>query len=169
MSPEAKTILVVDGYLPTLTAIKCILEGIDYNVLIAHSGASALRVAERHDLVIDLMLIDAHMPDITRPELAERIQAIRPRQKVIFMSKGLGPLPAQIAHPESDSLRKPFTVDTLLQTVQSALGPMASPWGSTDSHGGSGGGTPLPTYTPPRLEDCPTRSRRTPLNPDLKR
>jgi CheY-like chemotaxis protein len=167
MSPEAKTILVVDRDLSTLSVIKAMLASIDYNVLVAHSAASALSVAKRGDLAVDLMLIDAQMPDITGPELAERIQAIRPRQKVIFMSKGLEPLPAQIAHPESGSLRKPFTVDTLLQSVQGALGPMASLWGSADPD--TGGGTPddgaagVRAPLPPRLLRRPPMAVKLPL------
>jgi hypothetical protein len=38
----------------------------------------------------------------------------------------------------------------------------------TGSGAGSGGGTPFPSYPRPRVEDCPTRRRRTPGNPDLK-
>jgi hypothetical protein len=38
----------------------------------------------------------------------------------------------------------------------------------TPDNGGSGSGTPLPAHAGPRLEDCPTRSRSTGINPDLK-
>src|SRR5260370_32161876 len=84
--PEPKTILVVDDDLSVLSVIKCMLECGDYSVLIAHSAESALRMAEREDLTIDLMLIDVLMPDVTGPDLAERILAIRPHHKVLFMS-----------------------------------------------------------------------------------
>jgi len=44
--------------------------------------------------------------------------------------------------------------------------------GGSTGQGGSGGpggsGTPLPSYPRPRIEECPTRKRNTPLNPDLK-
>jgi hypothetical protein len=40
--------------------------------------------------------------------------------------------------------------------------------GGSSSGGTSGSGSPLPSYPRPRLEECPTRRRRTPRNPDLK-
>src|SRR5437868_3095407 len=84
--PDPKTILVVDDDLSVLTVIKCMLENGDYNLLLAHSAESALRMVERDDLTIDLMLIDVVMPDTSGVDLAERILAIRPHLKVIFMS-----------------------------------------------------------------------------------
>src|SRR5260370_17449883 len=81
-----KTILVVDDDLSVLTVVKCMLEGSDYNVLLANSSEVALRMAGRNALTIDLMLVDVVMPDLSGPDLAERILAIRPNQKVLFMS-----------------------------------------------------------------------------------
>src|ERR1700674_3805232 len=83
---DPKTILVVDDDLSVLTVIKCMLEGGDYNILMANSSESALRMADRDDLAIDLMLIDVVMPDVLGPDLAERILARRPQLRVIFMS-----------------------------------------------------------------------------------
>ena len=82
--PEARTILVVDDDLSVLSVIKCMLECGEYNVLIAHSAETALRMAEREDLSIDLMLMDVVMPDISGPDLAERILAFRPHLKVLI-------------------------------------------------------------------------------------
>jgi len=123
--PEARTILVVDDDLSVLSVIKCMLESGDYNVLIAPSAESAMRMAERQDLSIDLMLMDVMMPDVTGPELAERILALRPHLKVLFMS----------GYTESEVVRvkildralgflpKPFTSDSLLERVQKVLSP----------------------------------------------
>src|SRR5689334_15507717 len=81
-----KTILVVDDDLSVLTVVKCMLESSDYDVLLASSADVALRMAERTDLTIDLMLIDVVMPDLSGPYLVDRILAIRPHQTVLFMS-----------------------------------------------------------------------------------
>jgi DNA-binding NtrC family response regulator len=123
--PLNKTILVVDDDLSVLSVIKCMLECADYNVLIAPSAESALRMAEREDLVIDLMLIDVLMPNITGPDLAERIQAIRPHQKVLFMS---GCTESEVVRVKVldralGFLPKPFTSDGLLERVQNVLEP----------------------------------------------
>jgi DNA-binding NtrC family response regulator len=100
------------------------LECCEYNVLIAHTGESALRMAERDDLAIDLMLIDVLMPKITGPDLAERIQAIRPHQKVLFMSACTESevVRVKIIDRSLAFLAKPFSSDTLLQKVQNTLG-----------------------------------------------
>lgn len=124
---EPKTILVVDDDLSVLSVIKCMLECGDYNVLIAHSAESALRMAERDDLSIDLMLMDVVMPDIPGPELAERILALRPHLKVLFMSgcTDSDVVRVKILDRALGFLPKPFTSDSLLERVQKVLTPAA--------------------------------------------
>jgi DNA-binding NtrC family response regulator len=124
---EPKTILVVDDDLSVLSVIKCMLECGDYSVLIAHSAESALRMAEREDLSIDLMLMDVVMPDVTGPELAERILALRPHLKVLFMSGCTDSevVRVKILDRALGFLPKPFTSDSLLERVQKVLSPPA--------------------------------------------
>ena len=121
--PETKTILVVDDDLSVLSVIKCMLESGDYNVLIAHSAESALRMVEREDLTIDLMLIDVLMPEVTGPDLAERILAIRPHQKVLFMSGCTDSevVRVKVLDRALGFLPKPFTSDGLIERVQNVL------------------------------------------------
>jgi len=127
LEPDTKTILVIDDDLSVLSVIKCMLECGDYNVLIAHSAESALRMAEREELTIDLMLIDVLMPDVTGPDLAERILAIRPHQKVFFMSGCTDSevVRVKILDRALGFLPKPFTSDGLLDRVQNVLNPIA--------------------------------------------
>src|SRR5689334_16410936 len=80
------TVLVVDDEPLVLGLVKMMLECGDYNVLIAGSAKEALRLSERSDLQIDMILVDVIMPDLKGPDLAERILAMRPRIKVLFMS-----------------------------------------------------------------------------------
>src|SRR5438034_9502326 len=124
--PDPKTILVVDDDLSVLSVIKCMLECGDYNVLMAHNAESALRMAERDDLAIDLMLIDVVMPDLTGPDLAERILAIRPHLKVLFMSGCTESevVRVKILDRALGFLPKPFTSDGLLERVQKVLEPI---------------------------------------------
>jgi len=125
--PESKTILVVDDDLSVLGVIKCMLECGDYNVLMAHSADTALRMTERSDLTIDLMLIDVIMPDISGPDLAERILAMRPHLKVLFMSGCTDSevVRVKILDRALGFLPKPFTSDGLLERVQKVLEPIA--------------------------------------------
>ena len=124
-TPEPKTILVVDDDLSVLGVIKCMLECGDYTVLMAHSAETALRMAERQDLSIDLMLIDVIMPDISGPDLAEKILAFRPHLKVLFMSGCTDSevVRVKILDRALGFLPKPFTSDGLLERVQKVLEP----------------------------------------------
>ena len=124
--PEPTTILVVDDDLSVLGVIKCMLECGEYNVLMAHSAESALRMAERNDLTIDLMLIDVIMPDVSGPDLAERILAMRPHLKVLFMSGCTDSevVRVKILDRALGFLPKPFTSDGLLERVQKVLEPV---------------------------------------------
>jgi two-component system cell cycle sensor histidine kinase/response regulator CckA len=127
LEPESKTILVVDDDLSVLAVIKCMLEGGDYNVLLADSAESALRMAERDDLTIDLMLVDVMMPDLSGPDLAERILSIRPHQKVLFMSGFTDSevVRVKVLDRALGFLPKPFTSDGLLERVEKVLSPAA--------------------------------------------
>ena len=71
--PDPKSILVVDDELSVLNVIKCMLESANYSVLSANSAESALRLAERRELTIDLALIDVVMPDGSGPVRASYV------------------------------------------------------------------------------------------------
>lgn len=118
-----RTILVVDDDLSVLTVVKCMLESSDYNVLLANNAEVAWRLAERDDLSIDLMLTDVMMPDVNGVDLAKRIQAIRPNLKVMFMSgyTDAEVVRVKILEHAFGFLPKPFTSDSLLETVQKVL------------------------------------------------
>lgn len=120
---DPKTILVVDDDISVLTVVKCMLESKDYNVLLANTAEIALRMAEREDLSIDLLLTDIVMPDVNGPDLAHRIQAIRPGLKVLFMSGCTDSevVRVKVLEHELGFLPKPFTSDSLLDTVHRAL------------------------------------------------
>lgn len=120
---DPKTILVVDDEIAVLTVVKCMLESSDYNVLLANNAQVALRMAERDDLSIDLLLTDVVMPDVNGPDLAKRIQAIRPALKVLFMSgyADSDVVRVKVLDHAMGFLPKPFTSDSLLETVQRVL------------------------------------------------
>lgn len=116
-------VLVVDDDVAVLTVIACMLRGGGYNVLLASDAASAVGLAERKSVAIDLALLDVVMPDVSGPDLAERMRAMRPDLKVLFMS---GYVDSEVIRIKAldrglDFLPKPFTADGLLESVDRAL------------------------------------------------
>jgi PAS domain S-box-containing protein len=94
-----------------------------YAVLDFSNGPAAERLVKEHISEIHLLLTDVVMPGQSGPETAERILALRPRTKVLFVSgysgsdlAGQGVLP-----PGSALLQKPFTIGELARKVRGAL------------------------------------------------
>jgi len=121
--PAPKTILVVDDDLSVLTVVKCMLECDDYTVLMANSAEAALRLIERKDLMIDLMITDVVMPDMNGRELVERVLTIRPYVKVLFMSGYTDSevVRMKVLNRTSGFLPKPFTSADIQEHVRTAL------------------------------------------------
>jgi two-component system cell cycle sensor histidine kinase/response regulator CckA len=121
--PAPKTILVVDDELSVLTVVKCMLECDDYSVLMANSAEAALRLIERKDLAIDLMITDVVMPDVNGRELVERALAIRPHVKVLFMSGYTDSevVRVKVLDRTAGFLPKPFTSADIQEQVRKAL------------------------------------------------
>ena len=100
------------------------LEAIGYTVLMARTPAEAVSMCEKQDIVIDLLMTDVVMPEMNGPELSDKIDAIRPGIKTLFMS---GYTTNVIVHhgvldEEMFFIQKPFTLKLLQQKVRSALG-----------------------------------------------
>ena len=122
---ESATILVVDDEPIALEFCRSTLVRAGYNVLTASSGEQALNHFKSYRSPIDLALIDVVMPDLTGPDLAERILAIRPHLKVLFMSgcTESDVVRVKILDRALGFLPKPFTSDSLLERVQKVLNP----------------------------------------------
>ncbi len=122
-----ETILLVedDEKLRELVRQMLLLQG--YKVLETSQSSDAVGVASKHDGPIDLLLTDVVMPQISGPEVAEQVVALRPSIKVVFMSgypksttSGHG-----MPNPSAFFLQKPFGMDTLGQILRQALAPDA--------------------------------------------
>jgi DNA-binding response OmpR family regulator len=86
MSPAGATILVVDDEPTVLETVRDGLTAHGYQVLTAGSGEEALQVAQAHQGVIALALVDVVMPVMSGPDVAQRLHQARPDLKVLFMS-----------------------------------------------------------------------------------
>ncbi|HXE81689.1 MAG TPA: response regulator [Vicinamibacterales bacterium] len=94
-----------------------------FEVLAAATGAEALERAQAYPGRIDLLLTDVVMPGGTGRDLAERIRAIRPETKVLYISgyPEHGSPRGSVLEPGTPFLAKPFTRDLLLDKIRTVL------------------------------------------------
>ena len=118
------TILVVEDEAEVREIAVAILRGLGYRTLEAPDGESALLVFGSHAADIDMLLSDLVLPGKVRgPELANRITAMRPEVKILFMS-GYAEN-AVVHHGRLDDgvplLGKPFKREQLARKVAEVL------------------------------------------------
>jgi two-component system cell cycle sensor histidine kinase/response regulator CckA len=107
-----------------LRALTCdILASEGYTVLESQDVEEALRIAERQDGTIQLLLTDVVMPQMNGRALAEAVRRFRPDVKVLYMS---GYTDDAIVHhgvldPGTALLQKPFSPAVLARKVREVL------------------------------------------------
>ena len=118
-----ETVLLVEDQDEVRHLVEEILRTQGYTVLKASNGDEALRLGKSRKKPIHLLLTDMVMPGMNGKELAERMQKMCPGMKVILMSgyaeDGLIQWGTIIQGMEF--LKKPFRVETLIQTVRKVL------------------------------------------------
>ncbi len=119
----AETILLAEDEDQVRQIAGLILREAGYRVLEARTPGEALEIVGSHSGSIDLLLTDVVMPKLNGRQLAERIQPLRPRMKVLFMSGYTDDVVLQ--HGILDSamafIQKPFTPDSLTRRVRQVL------------------------------------------------
>ncbi|MGZ4561647.1 MAG: ATP-binding protein, partial [Mycobacteriaceae bacterium] len=118
------TVLVVEDEDAMREVTRRILVRNGYTVLLAGSGADAIRLAEAHAGDIHVLLTDVVMPQMLGKEVAERIAELRPEARVLYMSGYAHPvLTSQGSLEEGVVLvEKPFTEAALLTRVRQVIG-----------------------------------------------
>ncbi len=119
----SKAILIVDDEPGVLRACARMVQAAGYEVLTAGTGREALAVCDDHPGSVSLALIDLVMPEMTGPELAERLRAAYRGVKIVFMSgystDEIGEL--GVMDPAAHFLGKPFSAEMLRQKVRDVL------------------------------------------------
>ena len=98
-------------------------------MLVAGGGADAIRIADEHPGAIDVLLTDVVMPEMLGKEVAERVSALRPGIRVLFMSGYAQPVigPMGDLADGGEIVDKPFTEAALLERLRSLIASPASP------------------------------------------
>jgi two-component system cell cycle sensor histidine kinase/response regulator CckA len=118
-----ETVLLVEDEAAVRALVRVVLREGGYTVLEARHGVEALRLAEQHTGPIHLLLSDVVMPELGGRELADRLAALRPGLKILYLSGYTDDavLRHGVQEAEAALLQKPFTPDALALKVREVL------------------------------------------------
>jgi two-component system cell cycle sensor histidine kinase/response regulator CckA len=118
-----ETLLVVEDDDEVRRLLKDELQQYGYVVLDASNGGEALLFCERYPGAIHALITDVVMPHMDGYEVAERLRAIRPGMRTLFISGYSDQAAGRQGRtrPGDFFLAKPFTPDTLAGRVRDVL------------------------------------------------
>ena len=119
----SETVLVVEDSKPVCELIAGILKEIGFTVLVAETPAEALALCEKLDIPIDILVTDVIMPNMNGVELGNKVAAMRPGIKILFMS---GYPEDFIAHrgvlkKEVHFIQKPFSMKDIADKIREIM------------------------------------------------
>jgi CheY-like chemotaxis protein len=113
-SEEKKTILVVDDEPEIRKLVGAMVGQFGYNVLTADSGEHALTLYRKH-APLELLITDVVAPGMSGPMLADKLTALQPGLRVLFISgyDNTHVVQKYVVEKGHALLAKPFTVAEL--------------------------------------------------------
>ncbi|MDQ2900958.1 MAG: response regulator [Acidobacteriota bacterium] len=132
-----ETILLAEDEEAVRLLVQKALEKAGYTLLLAASGAEAIRLAEAHSGEIQLLVSDMVMPRMSGTALAKKFRKIRPEMAVLFIS---GYTDTSLQHSGSltskmNFLQKPFSPAALKSKVREVLDAREDGNGQSDKAG----------------------------------
>jgi PAS domain S-box-containing protein len=123
--PGTETVLLVEDDSLIRSSVRRHLSRLGYRVIAAGDGQEALELAAGHSDPIDVLVTDVVMPGMGGRELAERLLALDPKLRTVFMSAHAqevlveqGRLP-----PNTNYLEKPYDLGQLSALLRKVLDP----------------------------------------------
>ena len=119
----SETILLVEDEASLLSVTAAVLRSAGYTVLEAERPTKAIQLVDTYRGPIHLLLTDVIMPDVNGVELSQRLKAIRPDLKIVFLS-GYGgeALERHLSvAPDAILVEKPFSKPALLGKIRAVL------------------------------------------------
>jgi two-component system cell cycle sensor histidine kinase/response regulator CckA len=119
----SETVLLVEDEEIVRKLIRDTLRRSGYTVVEAEDGAEAMRICERREAPVDIVVTDVVMPNMTGPELVERLATVQPDVKVLYVSGYTDGHMAPRGQLDSSTelLMKPFTPNLLARKVRELL------------------------------------------------
>ena|ERR1700681_285136 len=118
----AETILLVEDDESLRRLAQRLLVRLGYTVLVAADGWAAIEHCREHPGNIDLLITDVYMPDVSGPELAKQLLALRPAMKELYVSGSSDALQdAGLLWRASHFLQKPYTQDAIKKKIREIL------------------------------------------------
>jgi DNA-binding NtrC family response regulator len=121
--PSRETILLVEDEAAFRDLLREGLHAKGYEVLVGENGVDALQVAEQHQGRIHLLVTDVIMPQMSGPELAQRLKEVRPEIQVLYMSGYTDDKLAELSEPDNELalIQKPFYITELAKKIRELL------------------------------------------------
>jgi two-component system, cell cycle sensor histidine kinase and response regulator CckA len=119
----SETVLLAEDEPSLLKTVRMMLAQLGYTVLPAATPGEALRLAQEHPGQIHLLVTDLVMPEMNGCDLADRVLALRPGVKRLFVSGYAAGVVGddRVLGDAVCFLQKPFLVKELADKVRSAL------------------------------------------------
>ena len=121
---KGETLLLVEDEPAIIKMCQTMLKKLGYNVLIAHVPDEAVNLASEHSGIIHLLMSDVIMPGMNGRDLADKLKAIRPDIRILFMSGYTANVIANHGVVQDDGehfIQKPFSMKKLSVKVREAL------------------------------------------------
>ena len=118
-----ETVLVVEDQAEVRHFTTSVLESYGYRVLEASNGEEALQLAKRHASAIALAVTDVVMPGISSRELTDRLLAVLPDIKILYVSgyPANASIDQDLLRPGTSYLAKPYSPELLVSKLRELL------------------------------------------------
>ena len=128
-SEERKTILVVDDEPEIRKLVSAMITQFGYNALTADSGDHAITMYRKLNAPIEMLITDVVAPGMSGPMLADKLSALQPDLKVLYISgyDNTHVVQSYVVERGHALLAKPFTMEELRLKLAQMLPLTASP------------------------------------------
>ena len=123
LSASGATVLVVDDNEMIREMAVELLQSSGYRVLVAETPLKAQQIVDSSGVSVDLLVTDVVMPEMSGPELYERLSVKCPRLPVLYISGYTFDVNVhnRLQHKGVSFLPKPFTAEQFVESIEQAV------------------------------------------------